>query len=403
MSLETLYKRAKTGKIVSYQISVEPSDDRAFIFKKTGQLDGKKTLHSEEVTEGKQKRSFLEQAEAMALSDWNKKRDEGYKSLTDLGITYAETVSKGQGSDVYMIQGEGLYTWSLETCLDKKLPEFNTDASGNMKPMKAPSEPWKPGKKLKLKFPLLIEPKLDGNRAFLTITDTGTVRFSSSSGKPITTLGHLIGIINQSRLMTMPGVYDGEVYCHGMSLNQINSAIKKVRESTLKLNFHIFDMPFVLGPQTLRSQEAKGASIIINHSKFPILDSVLVHSEEEILYYHDKWINEGYEGGMLKDPNGTYQPGQRSSYWCKVKLFDDAEFKVIGYELGQRGVQDLTFICECEAGTFNATMNGSIADKQELFDKINTLIDKFLTVKYFGFTDYGIPNLPKGKCFRESE
>jgi len=396
MELGILYKRAKTGKIVSYRVWVDQktTDDNPVIMKETGQLDGKKTIHTETIFKGKQKRSRQEQAEAQALSDWNKKRDEGYKSLKDLGSDITE--------DDWLIDNTGhdfkkMYQW-----IDNTLPEFNTTSTGLMKPMKAPSEPWKPGVKLKLQFPLLCEPKLDGNRAFLTINGpTDEVAFTSSSGKPIKTLDHLISIVKQSELMKYPGIYDGEVYCHGMTLNQINSAIKKVRESTLKLNFHIFDMPMIIGLQSIRSDYAKQAATRINHSKFPIVDSVIVQNEQEIMAHHDRWIEEGYEGAMLKEPNGTYQPGQRSSYWVKVKMFDDAEFKVIGYELGQRGVQDLTFVCECEKGTFNATMNGSIADKQELFNKVDTLIGKMLTVKYFGFTDYGIPNLPKGKAFRE--
>jgi len=86
IEMETLYKRAKTGKIVSYQIWVdtETTDDNPVIMKSTGQLDGKKTVHTETIFEGKQKRTPVQQAQAQAKSDWNKKRDEGYKSLEDL-------------------------------------------------------------------------------------------------------------------------------------------------------------------------------------------------------------------------------------------------------------------------------------------------------------------------------
>lgn len=48
-------------------------------------------------------------------------------------------------------------------------------------------------------------------------------------------------------------------------------------------------------------------------------------------------------------------------------------------------------------------MNGSIESKQELYDKIDSLIGQDLTCKFFGYTPYGIPNLAKGKAFRERE
>ena len=127
------------------------------------------------------------------------------------------------------------------------------------------------------------------------------------------------------------------------------------------------------------------------------------YTNDEILTCHNQWVDEGYEGAMIKRPNGRYQPGQRSSHWIKVKMFDDDEFKVIGYKLGLRGVQDLIFICECEGGTFDVQMNGSIESKQELYDKIDSLIGQDLTCKFFGYTPYGIPNLAKGKAFRERE
>lgn len=90
----TLYKRTKTGAIQQWSIEVVsyPEEKGAFIRKRVGQFNSDKlTLHTEEVTGkniGKANETTPEQqALLQAESDWKRKHDEGYKSLTDLGIT----------------------------------------------------------------------------------------------------------------------------------------------------------------------------------------------------------------------------------------------------------------------------------------------------------------------------
>lgn len=395
MQYDILYKRSKTGKIVSYEIRVdtETTDDLPVIIKTTGQLEGKKTIHTETVFEGKNigksnETTPIQQAVSQAESDWKKKKDEGYKSLKDLGGFISS-------------EHENIHLF-----LEHRLPEFNTDSVGNLKPMKAPSTPWKKGKKLS--FPQLEEPKMDGLRSTLIIQNTHldplfwTVQFLSSGGKPYNALTHLTDII-RGNYKGPDIILDGELYCHGMTLGKINSAVKALKPSTSRIKFYVFDMPKLKATQSIRTEYVKKIVNDISNSYFPILENKIVYNEEEIIIHHDQWVSEGYEGAMLKDPDGIYQPGQRSSYWNKVKMFDDDEFKVIGYELGLRGVQDLVFICECKAGTFHAQMNGTIESKQELYDNIEECIGAQLTVKFFGYSEYGIPNLPKGKAFRDKE
>ncbi len=92
---ETLYKRTKTGAIQYYAISVTLQDNwrGAQIIKESGQLNtDNPIIHVEKINAGKNIGKVNEttpeqQAELQAESDWKKKKDEGYKSLIDLGIT----------------------------------------------------------------------------------------------------------------------------------------------------------------------------------------------------------------------------------------------------------------------------------------------------------------------------
>ena len=407
---ETLYKRTKTGAIQFWEIKALHKPGRSLIVKTSGKLGTSNPLeHEELISEGKNlgkanETTANQQAEAQALSDWNRKHDEGYKSLFDLGIS----PSKEGETTHYLKQGTRFK--SIREALEATLSEFNTDASGNVKPMKAPTKPWKLGQKMT--YPQRLETKFDGVRSTLVIpSNIADIKFLSSSGKEYTTLKHIKDAIITALLAgrwvidQFPIVLDGEIYCHGMSLEEINEAVKKLRPETAQLEFRLFDLPLHKGFQTERSAATAEIVSSINSAFVTVVDGVEVNSDAEVKQHHDIWVQFGYEGAMLKDLNGVYQQGQRSSYWRKVKEFDDTEFEITGYELGQRGVEDLIFICTCPGGGFKVKMSGSRESKQKLYDRAQAgeLTGKQLTVKHFGYTKYNLPNLPTGKALRDKE
>lgn len=397
MKFETLYKRTKTGAIQYWKVTVYNYPDRpipmAGIAKESGQLGTTSPiLHAEEITQGKQKRSILEQAEFQAKSDWKRKHDEGYKSLEDLQI---EVVSDHYG----LMNTFGHYWKTLSEALSERLPQFNTDAAGELLPQLAVTKLWEPGC---IPYPALIEIKFDGNRTTI-VMDLDRTYALSRTGKPQKNLDHLITILDEGvpfATRTEKVILDGEVYLHGLLLEEINEAIKKANDNTPKLQFMVYDMPLVNQQQDIRSRAVGLMCKALNSEFFVWSKPHWVRSDADVITWHDSYVEQGYEGAIVKAIDGLYTPGQRSSSWRKVKVWDDTEFLVVGYEMGQRGVQDLKFVCECSGGQFKATMDGSVASKQKLYDQIDELIGKQLTVQHKGYTKYGIPNLAKGKLFR---
>lgn len=399
MKLETLYKRAKTGKIVSYDISIEPSDDRAFILKNTGQLDGKKTLHKEEITEGKQKRSFLEQAEAQAESDWKRKRDEGYKSLKDLGITQHKDYVSKDGQDL-----------SLQEMLDIQLPQFNTDASGNVKPMLAKEVNWS-----KVTYPCLVQPKLDGVRCLMIVKpnpqgNDSVVTFLSRSGKEYVTLEHIAETIIQfivDKDYDKPFILDGEIYADDLTFQGISAAVKKEREDTLKLRFRAYDIVNDK-VQENRISDMQILVMSMNSSHVEYVQTMSCNSQKEVKGLHDSYVmHQGFEGAMVRLRGGKYGQGQRSSDLLKVKEFMEEEFAFKNFEFGQRGVEDLIAVLWDGTGTkeFRAKMAGTKAHKEALYEeyKNGEGEGKSMTIKYFELTSDGVPRFPIGKGFRNYE
>lgn len=399
MKLETLYKRTKTGAVQYWQVETQADTILGFasIIKQSGQLNTESPIyHKEHVDSGKQGRTTLEQAEFQAESDWKKKHDEGYKTVQDLGITVSGDLMHWTFNYVNYI--------SKADALQTALPKFNTDASGNVKPMLATD--W--NKIKKVEFPCFCEPKLDGVRCLMLVSgeEGPDIKFLSRSGKEYSSLSHIAdevitawdlkGNINSGFIL------DGEIYSDELSFQEIVSAVKAYKEDSLKLKFRAYD---IVSGYNQRQRKLQLSQVInkLDSDLIQILDWTTVLNKEDVKIHHDVYVQKGYEGAILRMYEGKYAQGQRSRELLKVKEFDETEFAFKNFEFGQRGVEDLIAVCWNKEGVeFRAKMVGTLKQKTELYSN-DGLEGKSLTVKHFGFTTEGLPRFPIGKAFRNYE
>ena len=401
MILDTLYKRSKTGAIQYYKVIVHTGDMGTTIVKESGQLGTTNPVfHRESVTQGKNigkanETTPQQQAELQAKSDWQKKMDEGYKSLEDLGIGH-------QNGGVH----HGLFTIndivqvpakSLQEVLESTLPRFNTDASGNIKPMLA-----KDYTKVKnIKFPVLVQRKLDGVRCLLILNKDG-MQFLSRSGKVYDTLGHIEQTIPTLDSKMYPIILDGEIYSDELNFQEIVSAVKALKPSSAQLKYRVYDV--VNGD--MQNERIKFAEYMVSHinsNHIQSVETLHVFNMQEVKDLHDRFVQEGYEGAMIRIPSGKYGQGQRSSDLLKVKEFDETEFRHVAWEFGQRE-EDLIAVCHTLSGIeFRAKMQGTREQKKHILDLYPEYNPKrVLTVKHFGYTDNtDIPRFPIGKAIRD--
>ncbi len=378
-----LYKRGAGGAVRIWHVEVTRLlDDYYDITRTSGQLHGQYISVHDFVTQGvnigKANETTPEwQAQFNAQSYWNKQKDNGYKTLEELGI---------HGGDSQP---------GLLALLRVTLPEYNTDATGNVKPMLA--NRYKPAK---LIYPWFAQPKLDGIRSLMTVRNS-EVTFRTRSGKLITTLEHI-----SNALIINPEddyILDGEVYSDEITFQDISSAFKAYNEDTHKLKFRVYDI--VNGClQKDRLNHLCDKVIELNNPYIQLVETVAVNSDKQVKEFHDQMFELGHEGAMLRHPHGVYKQGARSSHMLKVKMFDEEEFELIGWELGKRGVQDLNGIVKLPNGKISKpTMMGTIAQKTRMYLDITFDKRHMLTVKFFGYTDEGKLRHPNGKAIRDYE
>ena len=241
------------------------------------------------------------------------------------------------------------------------------------------------------KAPYIIQPKLDGVRCRAIITPE-EVTLLSSEQHIISHVSH----INEELRQSFPDTnieLDGELYCHNLSFQE-----QRKRANADKIEYHIFDI-VCRGQQIDRTAELNKWGFF-NTAMIKVVPSSLVRDIEEIMELYSKFIDNGYEGFVIRDTYGDYQrkrytgmmkfkPHQWDLY---VILGTQEEVSIDGFPKGTLGA----FICTSSEGTIFNVGTGLTRDQRVAYWKIREeLVGKKLKVKYQSLTQGNkIPRFP---------
>ena len=144
-------------------------------------------------------------------------------------------------------------------------------------------------------------------------------------------------------------------------------------------------------------------------SAVELTENIYVLKEDQLADIHDLFVDEGYEGLMLRNIDSPYE-FSRSWNLVKYKVMKDSEFKIVDAEQALKGKQKgaIIWICETPQGDrFNVVPNGTIESRKKLWAEWEAdpkeFIGKELTVQYQELTPKGIPRFPKGLGIRDYE
>jgi len=260
--------------------------------------------------------------------------------------------------------------------------------------------------KSKVKFPVHVQPKFDGVRclAYRLYVDE-PVALYSRGGDPYD-VEHIRLILDG--FLEAGTMLDGEIYVHGMSLQQIISLVKRPQEESKQLNYHVYDC-VNLELQGTESWEERHRHLEewfeVNAPPATIVEvsSFLANREAHVAMLHDDFVKDGYEGAIVRTFTGTYRIGYRSQDLLKVKSFDDAEYVIAGWTVGKGKFANVPiFKCKLKNGkTFDVAPRGTDEVRARLLKAADSMIGKPYTVRHFGFSDTGVPRFPVGIGIRE--
>lgn len=364
MKFPTLYQKAQTGKITQWTIWTEGN----LIIKEHGEMGGRMQTTTPVACYGKNigkanETTPEQQAEMEAKSQWQKKLDN----------KYSETIE-------------------------------TADAGTKMLPMLANHLNDRKGKE---QYPAYLQRKYDGVRC-LAFWEGNRIKLLSRGNKEYTVPVHINEAV--ARILPEGKVFDGEIYKHGLTLQEINRRVKKHRgKETDELEYHVYD---VFDPKDLDipwAQRLKHLDYFeereLDDSIIKIVETRLVTSREQVDQYEKEFVAEGYEGAIFRPFNAPYVYGKKTNNILKVKSFQDEEFEIVNFEEGKGKYEGcVIWVCKTKEGKeFNVVPKGTYEDKKYWFDNAMSFIGKMLTVKFFNYTEEGIPFLPVGKSIRLEE
>lgn len=400
--IKFLLGKASTGKfrfvIVNFIEEWQEPEHGFLITREYGQVHGKTTKSPDTwIKIGKAGRTHKEQAILQFNSFVKGYLDKGYIEVEKHPNDYSE-------KELVSLFGE-----------------VKTNQAGVIKPQLAKQADKVTNKKIFDKD-WLISQKLDGVKALFYYKD-GEIHTASRGGSDYdcSTLhlrenDKLIKFFNLHPTI----ILDGELFNRKYSLQFLSGAARLEKNATDSdiLQYWIYDCYDSANPdmlakdrwQFLEDSLCKECGLPMymstkdDENEDPI--RLLIHEHvsgwANMKSLHDKWVSEGFEGAVITDPEKPYKVGARCNNLIKIKQYKAEDFVVVGYKLGLRGSEDMTFTCQLEDGrTFEAMPVGDRATKAEY---VKNFDNKYRGHKaectFFNYSKDGIPTQPKLRIFR---
>jgi DNA ligase 1 len=367
----TLYQKTNLGAIQQWTIWVEG----ATIYTEYGQVNGKMQVTQDTIKEGKNSGKLNattaeEQAEKEAEAKHTKQRKKGY--VFDI---------RGAENDQV---DETVIFGGVEPMLAHK---YRDHAS-------------------KIKFPCYGQRKYDGIRCIAIIQPNGTVTLWSRTRKPITSVPHIQKALSHlGAKIKETTILDGELY-NAKYHDNFEEIVSKVRQQEPApghevIQYHVYDMVSELDYEKRRAC-LDWLLLDLDQKTIVPVETVLLKNEEDLQERFAQFVEENYEGLMVRNVLGPYQ-NKRSYNLQKVKEMQDDEFLILGVEEGRgKRAGQAVLVCQAKNGaTFNASPKGTDEYRQDLLKRAKKIVGKMATVQFQNLTSAGVPRFSVAKCVRD--
>lgn len=335
----------------------------------------------------------------------NAKRKAGYKYLNEL-----------KDNDNLPVEE------TLITYLTQYLPDNRTTVDGSVLPMLAKTYDNTNNKLFKKCSGYTGQYKINGLRCFISaVRNDGDIfkpislKFQSREGTYWNSLSNLedclLAYIPSKFLEKMIEehyILDGELYLPGKSVNEINHFVKDPncfenkliqywcydvaiedmsqynRIVTLRDNFELFFTRF-------NTKEAHLANI----NRLVMLETEPILNGEDATKYRDEYIDLGFEGLILRNPDADYQFGKRNQSMIKYKRATDGKFVIVDIvPEGYKRPDIPLLICKNDINdkVFEVHLSSSLDFQRNVLKNKHKYIGKTLFITYGERS--GVHNLP---------
>lgn len=365
MKLPTLYSRRSDGKVQIWEKEVHQNKHRTHSGIKDGEIVVAKW--TETIAKNVGKTNFItaeNQAMTEAKAEWKKKKDKGYKE------------------DINKIDNMTFF----EPMLSKVWQDY----------------------KDKIIYPVYIQPKLDGMRLIANKSGLWT-----RNGKEYNSIPHIYTALKPLFDFNSDYIFDGEVYADKFAndFDKICSLARKTKptqddliESAKNIEYHIYDFPYWDDIFSERFTQLNKVLKHCNCRKIKIVKTHKVNSDREVYSYFDKFVEDGYEGLMVRI-DAKYE-NKRTKSLLKYKESKEAEYEILDVleGVGNRSGGAGAIVCKNTNGsTFHSNIKGNRDFCKSLLLNKKDYVGKLATIQYFNLTPDNVPRFPYFLRIREEE
>jgi ATP-dependent DNA ligase len=262
--------------------------------------------------------------------------------------------------------------------------------------------PYEPHCLTKWSRPLLVQPKLNGNRCRALLSQQGITLLSSEENE-IFSVPHIVEALNSLPKVTLE--LDGELYVHGMSkqaIDSITGRTKNIHPDCAKMQFHIFD----LVAESVQQYPRLGMLYtdlrphLDRHPCLQVVDTHRVETVDEVAGLFHSYVSEGYEGIIVRNPD-SYYLRKRTNQMLKWKARAKDSYLIVGYteEVDQYGTPKGrlgSLTCEKDRQQFNVGSGTLLTHQMReiLWAVRDTLPGRYALILYPELTERGVPSHP---------
>lgn len=195
-----------------------------------------------------------------------------------------------------------------------------------------------------IRFPAYIQVKADGTYREACVSG-GIVSFISRSGE-----SYEYPVLDTALMECPDGYYVGELIVRGTeNRSESNGLINSDNPPHDLIDFHVWDYITVseynnahskiANITTYEERFAKLKDIVqtnLKGSNIHLIENHEVSTVDEALAFTSNWMDQGLEGGILKDKSSVFKDGT-SKHQLKLKLEIDVECRVVGFQEGTPG------------------------------------------------------------------
>ena len=274
-----------------------------------------------------------------------------------------------------------------------------------------------------LRYPLVASPKLDGIRSINL--GEGLV---SRTLKPIPN-DHVQSLFGGALLRGL----DGELICGDPTAkdayNKTYSAVMS-KNGTPDVTFYVFD--HVDSPMSHFTDRLAKVHRMMPQASCVVVEQRLVHDEAALLKLEEMWLEQGYEGVMVRSPNGRYKYGrstEKEGILLKLKRMSTDEAEILAFQellsnkneavkdaLGHTkrsshqenkvpmGTLGALVVKDVKTGAeFNIGTGFDSATRAKIWAERETWIGKIVSYNHFPIGVKDLPRFPSYKGLRSKE